>query len=174
MEADTVPKNAVELTAPELIREAKLDPNSIEAGQLRRLLFVQRAFGSVEGAGAFDILHAWPFGNKTPQKPGFDNRNGFKPLLLDTVTVHHPAYYQQNVKKVKEGEPPVFARPSDIPVPVSCVSIRPGTGFVFGLRAGDEGLHTYVRGLLNATLRRGVGAKTAKGYGRFGDISAIN
>ena len=78
------------------------------------------------------------------------------PLMMDTITTHHPDYYTAN------------AVPSDCdnPNPVTFLSLR-GT-FLFVAEAPNKEWRDYLNVLLTQTLeKRGLGAKTAAGYGRF-------
>lgn len=117
--------------------------------EARKLRFIQSLFGSVEQAGRFDLLNAWP----VPGNKSF--------LMLDVVTCHHPEYYAGKVS---------HPSPMDQPVPVSFLSIRPKTKFLFGIRC-EERLVETLKSLLCEAMREGLGAKTLKGYGVFSGLT---
>lgn len=101
-------------------------------------------FGDEEHQGFVEFQDAW----WVPESRS--------PLMLDVMTVHHPDYYTGS------------AAPSDSdnPNPVHFLSMR-GT-FLFVADAPNAAWRNYVEKLLIKTLeQRGVGAKTAAGYGRF-------
>lgn len=103
-------------------------------------------FGSPDLVAAFDILDAWMI----PEETEF--------LMKDVVTPHHQKYYSGDSSLPKE---------SDQPIPVSFVSVRPNTSFLFGIHA-DSSAVDKLKGILENTLQNGVGSKTSSGYGRFG------
>lgn len=117
----------------------------------RRVLFGER-----ERAASCTWHDAW-----------FDPRslNG-APFQVDTVTVHHPKYYQSHGE---DGWPTDF----DDPTPVAFLSVKPGARFMFGLQvhaAADVvgGWNELGRALLAWCLENcGIGGKTNAGYGRF-------
>ncbi len=75
------------------------------------------------------------------------------PLAVDTITVHHPEYYQGSS----------FPADWDSPTPVATLSAQ--GKFLFA--AEGPGAELGLR-LLGAALRDiGIGARTLKGYGRF-------
>jgi len=101
-------------------------------------------FGGEGQMGFADFQDAWWLPENKP------------PLMMDTITVHHPDYYTG-----KEA-------PSDCdsPNPVTFLSVR-GT-FLFVAEAPNKEWKDFLKELLIQTLeKRGVGAKTAAGYGRF-------
>ena len=101
-------------------------------------------FGSPEAAAAFEVADAW----LVPEARPF--------LMLDTITVHHPLYYRGT-----QGAP----RDTDDPVPNSFICVRPGQKFLFAIR-GDQGAELFK--ILDRVLtKKGIGAKTNAGYGRF-------
>lgn len=124
-------------------------PDKREAA--RKLRFIQSLFGSVEQAGRFDLLNAWPMP---------EGNRAF--LMLDVVTCHHPEYYAGKVH---------YPSPMDQPIPVSFLSIRPKTKFLFGFRC-EERLKETLKSLLSEAMREGLGAKTLKGYGVFSGLSS--
>jgi CRISPR type III-B/RAMP module RAMP protein Cmr6 len=89
-------------------------------------------------------------------------------LVVDMVNSHYPDYYGGKVKVAKDNESP---RPNYFP------AVESGSSFGFavvlnrvpdvpGIKAGD--LLAQVKDWLqNAVTRKGVGAKTAAGYGWF-------
>ncbi len=105
-------------------------------------------FGDTEEAGAVSFLDAWwiPDGNTLP-------------IHLDTMTVHHPDYYQGT----SADETP----PSDMdsPTPIAFASTN---GSYQILLEGPSAWVDAAGKLLERGLREhGVGGKTAGGYGRL-------
>jgi CRISPR-associated protein Cmr6 len=85
-------------------------------------------------------------------------------LEIDVMTPHSPDYYQGKA-------PPT---PWQNPVPITFLTVAPGTTFVFavGLRLGVSDPGRRLRALAEGWLRGGLaelgfGAKTTSGYGRF-------
>jgi CRISPR type III-B/RAMP module RAMP protein Cmr6 len=93
---------------------------------------------------------------------------GGTPLAVDTVTVHHPDYYQQGGK--------VFPTDFDDPNPVPFISVKTGAQFRFGLEiaASDDvaaGWRDFAETMLRYTLTEiGIGGKTNAGYGWFKEV----
>ncbi|MGA9623023.1 MAG: type III-B CRISPR module RAMP protein Cmr6 [Bryobacteraceae bacterium] len=113
--------------------------DAVEGEGLRSFLF-----GGQDSMGFVDFQDAW----WVPESRS--------PLALDVITVHHPRYYT--------GEAPPLD--SDNPTPVHFLSVR-GT-FLFVADAPDEKWKDFLGKVLAQTLeKRGIGAKTAAGYGRF-------
>lgn len=113
-------------------------------GRLQDEALIAFLFGSEESAGFVTFQDAW----WAPDEKS--------PLAMDVVTPHHQKYY------AKQGPP----SDCDNPVPVPFLSVR-GT-FLFVADAPDKPWKGYVERLLKETLeRRGIGGKTAAGYGRF-------
>lgn len=84
------------------------------------------------------------------------------PLALDTITVHHPDWYQ--------GDTP----PTDWDSPTPLVHLTATGSFLFAVDAeaptpeGRRTLQAFARRVLSVALaERGVGSRTRKGYGRF-------
>lgn len=108
---------------------------------------LQNLFGLLGEAGAVHLLDALPEGGR------FE-------LGVDVLTPHFGAYYR--------GDSP----PGDwlSPVPTTFLTVV-ATTFVFDLEGRDPALVKEAAGLLRAALQdQGVGAKTAAGYGWFGEI----
>ncbi|NPA76843.1 MAG: type III-B CRISPR module RAMP protein Cmr6 [Candidatus Diapherotrites archaeon] len=107
----------------------------------------QTLFGDTSTGGSvifFDALYV----------PGSAKNN--KPLLIDVITVHHPAYYQG------AGSPPADW---DSPTPVPFLSV---TGsFLVALYGPDEWVNAAFQILALALREEGIGAKTNSGYGRM-------
>ncbi len=79
-----------------------------------------------------------------------------KPLLIDVITVHHPAYYQG------AGSPPADW---DSPTPIPFLS---ATGsFLIALYGPDKWVNAAFQILALALREEGIGAKTNSGYGRM-------
>jgi CRISPR-associated protein Cmr6 len=82
------------------------------------------------------------------------------PFLRDTVTVHHPTYYQRHGR---EGWPTDF----DDPTPVPFLVVKPGMKFLFAVDAPPES-QDFLLDLMEWCLtQRGVGGKRNAGYGFF-------
>lgn len=112
-------------------------------------------FGSTERAGYVSFFDAWYVPDSAP-----DNR----PLALDTITVHHPRYY--NAAPGARREPWDF----DDPTPISFLSAR--GSYLVAVRGPDERWTGAALDLLTAALSDwGVGAKTSSGYGRLHEVA---
>jgi len=112
---------------------------AIEDAELKSFLF-----GSEESMGFVGFQDAW----WVPESKS--------PLAMDVMTVHHPHYYSGS------GAP----SDADNPNPVQFLSVR--GMFLFVADAPSGAWRGYVEKLLMKTLeQRGIGAKTAAGYGRF-------
>jgi CRISPR-associated protein Cmr6 len=81
-------------------------------------------------------------------------------IHLDTVTVHHPNYYQHT----GDGEPPPPAD-WDAPVPIPFLSAQ--GAFLCALSGPDRWVDAAQAILSRALTELGVGAKTSNGYGRM-------
>lgn len=81
------------------------------------------------------------------------------PLAVDVLTVHQKRYYDST-----GGSWPVDW---DDPNPVSFLSVRPGARFLLALSGPAEWIALARDLLLEALADRGVGGKTAAGYGRL-------
>lgn len=84
-----------------------------------------------------------------------------KPILhTDIMNPHYGEYYQ-------DGKPPADYLS---PVPIKFLTVKAGTEFTFRVLIKDEKLETHVIEMLKKALKEhGLGAKTAIGYGVFGD-----
>lgn len=125
-----------------------LIPGSAVKGVLSRAVTEKEPksllFGSEESMGFVYFQDAW----WVPE--------GRSPLVMDVMTAHHRDYYSGSSAPSD----------SDNPNPVQFLSVR-GT-FLFVADCPSEAWRGYVEKLLTKTLeQRGVGAKTAAGYGRF-------
>jgi CRISPR-associated protein Cmr6 len=95
---------------------------------------------------------------------------GVNPLHPDTITVHHPLYYQSHGK-----EPPTDF---DDPNPIPLLVIKPGVKFLLRLAINPAVGHTEAslelvkRALLWALENEGIGGKTNAGYGRMREAGA--
>lgn len=86
---------------------------------------------------------------------------GTGPFRRDTITVHHPAYYNS---RGADGFPTDFDDPN--PVPFLCV--RPGVTFTLAVSGPSPAWSHAALEILKAGLEeRGLGAKTNSGYGYF-------
>jgi CRISPR-associated protein Cmr6 len=81
-----------------------------------------------------------------------------KPLQLDTITVHHPKYYQDG------GEWPTDF---DDPNPVPFLSVRPGVTFHVALSGPGNWAALAAQLLEYGLTHLGLGGKTNAGYGGF-------
>lgn len=113
-----------------------------------------------------DDIIAAIFGEQNPGRPAYAGhvifwdgwlQNTTGPFLqLDTITVHHPQYYQGG-----KAWPTDF----DDPTPVAFLSVKSGLNFQVAL-SGPKDLAKYAAGLLEWGLRHlGLGGKTNAGYG---------
>jgi CRISPR-associated protein Cmr6 len=101
-------------------------------------------FGSDTSRGFAEFQDAWWIPEPKP------------PLVLDVVTVHHPDYYGG------KGAP----SDCDSPNPVQFLSVR--GSFLFIADSPNRAWRDYLEAVLKQVLeKRGIGAKTAAGYGRF-------
>ncbi len=143
-----------------------LIPGSAVKGACRRALdhrfeketrerIILNLFGDTsEGGGA--VFHdAWFVPGSVDQ-----------PLAVDTVTVHHPQYYE------KKGDG-VWPTDFDDPRPVPFISVRPGARFLFAVEVAspDPTWLVFVEEMLRHTLTKiGLGGKTNAGYGWFSEF----
>lgn len=119
--------------------------------QAQKCAYREVLFGSTAKAGHVTFFDAWYVPGSAP-----DDR----PLALDTITVHHPRYY--NATDGKRREPWDF----DDPTPIAFLSAR--GSFLVSVRGPDEAWTTAALKLLSTALEDwGVGAKTSSGYGRL-------
>lgn len=126
--------------------ERQLPDEHPTKGVLRAALF-----GSTESAGYVTFLDAWYVPRSAP---------GDRPLARDTVTVHHPRYYNQ--PQGRRRAPWDF----DDPTPIPFLSAR--GSFLVAVRGPDAGWATAALDLLREALADwGIGAKTSSGYGRL-------
>lgn len=102
----------------------------------------QRVFGDVKGAGAVTFHDAWCVPSPVTA------------VVADTMTVHHADYYGS-------GRPPAD---SDEPNPVSFLSAL--GKYRFALSGPPEAIDVTFELLKRGLVERGIGAKTAAGYGR--------
>jgi CRISPR-associated protein Cmr6 len=122
---------------------------------------MQTLFGAPEVAAACIWHDAWYMPSSV----------GGRPFQADTITVHHPLYYQSHGA---DEWPTDF----DDPTPVAFVSVRPGARFLFSVKVRAEadvasGWQALARDYLVWCLgRTGIGGKTNAGYGRFRALEA--
>lgn len=82
-------------------------------------------------------------------------------LAIDIINCHHQGYYGGN------GAPPLD---SDDPIPVYFLTVAPGTKWTFRILSRSRQYARQGAELLKEGLKHlGAGAKTAVGYGLFGD-----
>jgi len=110
-----------------------------EAGALQRAIF-----GDVTGAGAVVFHDAWWI----PQ-------GEVPPVHADTMTVHHAGYYSG-----KQEAPADWEEPN----PVSFMTVS--GSYLFAMSGPADALDLAEKILREGLKNRGVGAKTAAGYGR--------
>lgn len=83
------------------------------------------------------------------------------PFAVDVLTVHQFPYYSTAGKE--------WPNDFDSPNPVSFLTVRPGSQFLFAWSSDDPELLDLVAYLLPKALAEwGIGGKTSLGYGRFG------
>jgi CRISPR type III-B/RAMP module RAMP protein Cmr6 len=112
-----------------------------------------KLFGSTTDAGHAIFHDAWlvPKSDKSL-------------LTRDTITPHHPHYYQN------EGDKKTWPTDFDDPVPIPFLSVEPGNEFLFVIQipAGNEKWVEFIERVLHHALTEmGIGAKTTAGYGWF-------
>ena len=114
----------------------------------------KKIFGSSDCAGGAVFHDAW-FVSTTGKET---------PLQIDTVTVHHPDYYQTQKS---------FPTDFDDPTPVPFISVKPGTQFLFAIevQGADDGWLKFAEEMLKHVLTEiGLGGKTNAGYGWFKEL----
>jgi len=124
--------------------------NSIAARNFIRMI---AGGASAEGEAARVVVHdAWwepPAGGRARSR--LDG-----PFSVDTITVHHPDWYQRNIP------------PADWDSPTPLQHLCAVGLFLFAVEAPDASVARFVQRLLSAALSDvGVGGRTRKGYGRF-------
>jgi CRISPR-associated protein Cmr6 len=124
-----------------LARRAALQQGLTEKDEAFRVLF-----GDVGSAGHVAFWDGW-----------MDAGAG-QPLQLDTITVHHPKYYQNG-----QEWPTDF----DDPTPVAFLSVRPGVKFHLRLSGPGEWASLAARLVAHGLEYLGLGGKTNAGYGGF-------
>lgn len=132
-------------------------PGSALKGLARR---AARDHGITEDSIEFKIL----FGDKkqasyiTWWDGWLEVSSSTKPLQIDTITVHHPEYYQG-----KGGWPTDF----DDPTPIPFLSMQSNLTFRLALSGPIEWSYFAARLLDYGLTHLGLGAKTNSGYGYF-------
>jgi len=118
---------------------------------------IQRIFGAPgHGAGSVIFLDAWP--------------EAWPKLQRDIVNNHHRHYYERRGKDSPPGD-------WESPNPTYFLAVAPGTAFRFAVlsvparSAGSNDVHLAKRWLQQGLQELGAGAKTAAGYGYFGEPS---
>jgi CRISPR-associated protein Cmr6 len=86
-----------------------------------------------------------------------------RPLALDILTPHQAGSADSYYRSMGEAWPNDWEEPN----PVSFLSVRPGVCFLVCFTAPDDFVEFVKYGLLDALSERGIGAKTAAGYGRM-------
>ena len=131
-------------------------PGTTLKGLTRRAALAQGMSETDEG---FKV----PFGDTTNAGyvtfwDGWLDAGSEKPLQLDTITVHHPNYYQSG-----------GAWPTDFddPTPVAFLSVRPDVKFHIALSGPGEWRVLAARLLEYGLTHLGLGGKTNAGYGGF-------
>lgn len=110
----------------------------------------QVLFGEPAGAGYVTYFDAWYVPGSAPED---------RPLALDVITVHHPRYYGS---RGRERAPWDF----DDPNPLLFLSAR--GEYLVALQGPTRAWAEFAMDLLTRALAdRGIGAKTASGYGRL-------
>ncbi len=101
-----------------------------------------------DGAGYVTFFDAWLVPSET------------RPLMPDTITVHHQGYYGEKGKNAPTD--------SDDPNPVPLLVVAPGTRFFFALDAPSSEWGQLAKQSLQWSLQNlGIGGKTSAGYGFF-------
>jgi len=87
------------------------------------------------------------------------NAQDDKPFALDVLTVHQKPYYDD----LGQHWPNDYSSPN----PVSFLTVRPGTHFLFALSGPADWTELAESLLVDALQEWGVGGKTSAGYGRL-------
>jgi CRISPR-associated protein Cmr6 len=87
------------------------------------------------------------------------NAQDDKPFALDVLTVHQKPYYDDS----GQHWPNDYSSPN----PVSFLTVRPGTHFLFALSGPADWTELAESLLVDALQEWGVGGKTSAGYGRL-------
>lgn len=82
-----------------------------------------------------------------------------RPLAPDVLTVHQSQYYRT------QGQH--WPNDYDSPIPVSFLTVRPGTKFLLAVSGANGWGELAMRFLLEALELWGIGGKTTSGYGRI-------
>lgn len=80
-------------------------------------------------------------------------------LKADILNPHYPKYYREGDKE--------WPRDNQDPIPVTFLTVAPGTVFSFRFLAPNDLLEPLKAAVTRILTREGVGAKTSLGYGRF-------
>lgn len=107
---------------------------------------VETIFGNTDAAGYITFWDGW-------MDAGAQN-----PLQLDTITVHHPDYYQKGT---------AFPTDFDDPNPVAFLSVKPGVKFHIALSGPEDWVGVAAQLLEYGLCYLGLGGKTNAGYGGF-------
>ncbi len=143
----------VERYQPDAKLPELLDRLDLEGADDAKFIQWARIFGTTGEAGLVEFLDAMP-------DPGASIA---QPMMPDTVTVHHPDYYQGKAEL-----------PSDMddPTPVGFLAVKPGVVFKFAFivpKGREKWADALKKVLLWHLEREGLGAKTNAGYGRFAE-----
>lgn len=147
------------------LKELKYEVPSLDLNQLSTLPKAQAygvAFGSQDGAGECIFYDALIAGTK-----GLPSQGTL--FEVDVMTPHFFKYYSTEGK-----EPPHDA---DNPNPVSFMTVAARTTFAFAVGARQNSTLEFAKAVStwtqSALTELGIGAKTAAGYGVFGDPSPL-
>lgn len=88
------------------------------------------------------------------------NGDDHRPFARDVLTVHQKTFYNADGRDEWPSD-------HDEPNPVSFLTVRPETQFLFGLSGDPEWTKFAGELLQNALAEWGIGGKTTSGYGRF-------
>ncbi len=91
-----------------------------------------------------------------------------KPYVPDVVTVHQKSYYDCQGRN--------FPNDYENPNPISFLTVRPGTRFLFAVSGPTDWTKVAEHLLVEALREWGIGGKTSSGYGRFlpqSDVSVV-
>lgn len=80
-------------------------------------------------------------------------------LKADILNPHYPKYYREGEKE--------WPRDNQDPIPVTFLTVAPGTVFCFRFLAPNDLLEPLKAAVTRILTQEGVGAKTSLGYGRF-------
>ena len=180
-----IPGSAVKgISRAQALWEIKAETDATTKKEKLRFAMLIFGFGGqdIKGQGAFAWAGGEPLAKEIAATLATEDFKGsvcFLPaypttnpgIVVDMVNTHYPEYYRGRRQQATDDEPPI---PNYFP------AVKEGTSFGFALIINrvpsgvtkEEILDRSKTWLQNALTEKGVGAKTAAGYGWF-DIGAV-